>query len=172
MLRLLIIAVFLTVSTPALAVKVGQKVPSFNLKDSKGKSFTLYSFKKKVLFFWYEGKNSKEQNRWLKNKLKKLYDTNKINSKMWESVGIANFQETAVPNFVINMVIKSEMKKTNATILCDRTGKMMKQWGFRNGRSNIYLLDKNRLLRWKTSGPLSRKQSKRLIRLLRRLVKQ
>jgi len=172
MLRLLIVAVFLTVSTPALAVKVGQKVPNFNLKDSKGKSYTMYSFKKKVLFFWYEGKNSKEQNRWLKNKLKKLYDTNKVNSKMWESIGIANFQETAVPNFVINMVIKSEMKKTNATILCDRTGKMMKQWGFRNGRSNIYLLDKNRLLRWKTSGPLSRKQSKRLIRLLRRLVKQ
>jgi predicted transcriptional regulator len=172
MLRLLIVAVVLTVSTPALAVKVGQKVPSFSLKDSKGKGYTLYSFKKKVLFFWYEGKNSKEQNRWLKNKLKKLYDTNKIPAKLWESIGIANFQETAVPNFVINMVIKSEMKKTNATILCDRTGKMMKQWGFRNGRSNIYLLDKNRLLRWKTSGPLSRKQSKRLIRLLRRLVKQ
>jgi predicted transcriptional regulator len=172
MLRLLVVAVFLTVSTPAFAVRVGQKVPSFNLKDSKGKSYTLYSFKKKVLFFWYEGKNSKEQNRWLKNKLKKLYDTNKINSKLWESVGIANFQETAVPNFIINMVIKSEMKKTNATILCDRTGMMMKLWGFRNGRSNIYLLDKNRRLRWKTSGPLSRKQSRRLIRLLRRLIKQ
>jgi len=172
MLRLLVIAAFLTVSTPVMAAKVGQKVPNFNLKDSKGTDFTLHSFKKKVLFFWYEGKNSKEQNRWLKNRLKKIYDTNQINSKLWESIGIANFQETAVPNFIINMVIKSEMKKTNATILCDRTGEMMQKWGFRNGRSNIYLLDKTRRLRWKTSGPLSKKQGKRLIRLLRRLTKQ
>ncbi len=172
MLRLLVIAGLLTLSTPALAVRVGQKVPNFHLKDSKGKSYTLRSFKKKVLFVWYEGKNSKEQNRWLKNRLRKIYDTNKIPSSLWESVGIANFQETAVPNFIINMVIKSEMKRTKAPILCDRTGKMMKLWGFRNGRSNIYLLDKNRRLRWKTSGPLSKKQGRRLIRLLRRLTRQ
>ena len=72
MLRLLVVALFLTFSTPALAVKVGQKVPNFKLKDSKGKPYTLYSFKKKVVFVFYEGKNSKEQNRWLKNKLKKI----------------------------------------------------------------------------------------------------
>jgi predicted transcriptional regulator len=113
-----------------------------------------------------------EQNRWLKVKLKKIFDTNQIHSKHWMSVGIANFQETAVPNFIINLVIKSEIKKTKAIILCDRTGGMMTKWGFRNGRSNIYLVDKNRILRWKTSGPLSKKQGNRLIRLLRRLVRQ
>ena len=174
MLRLLVIAAFLTASTPALAVKVGQKVPNFRLKDSKGKSYSLHSFKKKVLIFWYEGKNSKEQNRWLKKKLKKIFDGNLkgIKAKHWESVGIANFQETAVPNFLINMVIKSEIKKTGAIILCDRKGVMMKKWGFRNGRSNIFMVDKKRRLRWKTSGPLGKKAGKRFIRLLRRLTRE
>ena len=171
MLRTLIIAALLTASTPALAFKVGQKVSGFHLKDSKGTPYTLRSFKKKALMVWYEGKNSKEQNRWLKDKLKKIYDTNQIHSSKWESVGIANFQETAVPNFIINMVIKSEMKKTNSVILCDRTGEMMKSWGFRNGRSNIYMLDRNRVLRWKSSGPLTKRRGRQLIRLLRRLAR-
>ncbi|MFH2007126.1 MAG: redoxin domain-containing protein [bacterium] len=174
MLRFVVVAAFLTTSTPAWAVKVGQKVPNFQLKDSNGKDYTLQSFKKKVIIFWYEGKNSKEQNRPLKVQLKKIYDTNgsRIQSSMWRSVGIANFQETAVPNFIINLVIKSEIKKTGAVILCDRTGEMMKKWGFRNGRSNIYMLDKNRRLRWKTSGPMGKKAGKRFIRLLRRLTRE
>ena len=153
----------------AKVLKVGQKATNFSLKDSKGKTYTLHSFKKKVLVFWYEGKNSKEQNRWLKNKLKKLRNKGIIKKHLYESVGIANFQETAVPNFLINMVIKSEIKKTGAIILCDRTGVMMKKWGFRNGRSNIYIFDKNRRLRLKVSGPQSRKSGNRIIRLIKRL---
>lgn len=156
----------------AQAFKVGQKVSSFRLQHSNGKWFTLGSFKKKVLIVWYEGAKSKEQNRWLKNKLLKVYDAGKIPQKLWESVGIANFQETAWPNAIIRVVIRKEQKRTRSPILYDQNGHMMKKWGFRNGRSNIYILDKNRRLRWKTSGPLSRKMGRRLIRLIRRLTKE
>jgi len=153
----------------AKGLKVGHKATDFTLEDSRGKTYTLASFKTNVLVTWYEGKNSKEQNRWIKDKLKKLRDAGKLKTATYTSVGIANFQETAVPNFIINMVIKSEIKKTGAIILCDRTGKMMSHWGFRNGRSNIYVFDKQRRLRWKTSGPLSKKVGNRLIRMIRRL---
>lgn len=156
----------------AQAFKVGQKVTSFKLKHSNDKWYTLGSFKKKVLLVWYEGAKSKEQNRWLKNKLLKVYDTGKIPQKLWESVGIANFQETAWPNAIIRVVIRKEQKRTRSPILYDQTGHMMKKWGFRNGRSNIYVLDKSRRLRWKTSGPISRKMGRRLIRLIRRLTKE
>ncbi len=153
----------------ARGLKVGDKATNFSLKDSRGKTYTLDSFKTNVLVIWYEGKNSKEQNRWIKNKLKRLRNAGKLKDSTYNSIGIANFQETAVPNFLINMVIKSEIKKTGAIILCDRTGYMMKHWGFRNGRSNIYVFDKNRRLRWKTSGPLGKKMGNRLIRMIRRL---
>ncbi|MFH2010842.1 MAG: hypothetical protein ABI333_29845 [bacterium] len=153
----------------AKVLKVGDKATDFTLKDSRGKVYTLASFKKRVLVMWYEGKNSKEQNRWIKDKLKKLRDTGVIKEALYQSVGIANFQETAVPNFLINMVIKSEIKKTGAIILCDRTGHMMQHWGFRNGRSNIYIFDKDRRLRFKVSGPQSKRSGNRLIRLIKRL---
>ena len=156
----------------ARAVKMGRKVPNFRLKDSKGKSYTLKSFKENVIAIWYEGKNSKEQNRWLKVKIKKMYDKNIIPKKKFRSVGIANFQETAVPNFIIKAVIKSEARKTGAIILCDKTGIMMKKWGFRNGRSNIYLLDKKRRLRWRSSGPLTKRRGNQLIRFILRLTRQ
>jgi predicted transcriptional regulator len=169
------LAATLASSSPAAAkraVKQGAKVPSFTLKDSKGKTYTLKSFKEPVLVFWYEGKNSKEQNRWIKKKLKKLVKEGKLSEKKYRSVGIANFQETAVPNFLVNAVIKSEIKKTGAVILCDRNGKMMKKWGFRNGRSNIYVLDKKRRLRWRSSGSLSKRRGNQLIRFILRLTKQ
>ena len=174
MLRLLVIASLLSVGTPALAHKVGQKVSVFQLKDSKGTAYTLRSFKKKVLIVWYEGAKSKEQNRWLKTKLKKIHDTGAagIKPNLWESIGIANFQEHWAPNAIINSIIKKEARTTGALILCDRTGKMMKQWGFRNGRSNIYMLDKNRVLRWKSSGPLSKRRGRQMIRLLKRLTRE
>lgn len=156
----------------ARAVKLGKKVPNFRLKDSKGKVHTLKSFKKPVLAVWYEGKNSRNQNTWIKNKIKRLFDRKVIPNKKFETVGIANFQETAVPNFLIMLAIKRERRKYGVNILCDRTGKMMKQWGFRNGRSNIYILDEKRRLRWRSSGPLTKRRGNQLIRFIIRMTRQ
>jgi predicted transcriptional regulator len=167
----LALSILLAAST-AWAINVGDKAPGFTLKDSKGKTYHFKDFKEPVLVFWYEGKNSKEQNRWIKNALKRLRKAGKLPKSKYRSVGIANFQETWVPNSIIAAVIRSEIKKTGATILCDRTGKMMKKWGFRNGRSNIYVFDKNRNLVWKTSGPLNKRRGKQLIRLVVRLTRR
>jgi len=173
--RMLGLAVLLTGglaagSAYAQHIRIGAKVPAFTLKDSHGKTYRLSNFHKSVLAIWYEGKNSKEQNRWLKKKIKRLFDKKIIPQKKFRSVGIANFQETAVPNFIIKAVIKSEARKTGAIILCDKTGAMMKKWGFRNGRSNIYLLDSHRRLRWRSSGPLSKRRGNQLVRFIMRLT--
>ncbi|MCD6497956.1 MAG: hypothetical protein J7M25_06560 [Deltaproteobacteria bacterium] len=154
------------------AVGVGQKLPNFVLPDIKGHSHSLKSFSQPVLVIWYEGKNSKEQNRWIKNKLKRLHKQGPLNDKVYRSVGIANYQETAVPNFIISAVIRSEAKKTGALVLCDKKGIMMKRWGFRNGRSNIYVLDKGRRLRWRSSGKLNKRRGNQLIRFIIRLTHQ
>jgi predicted transcriptional regulator len=172
MVRFLVAAVILTFSTPAFAYEVGQKVASFRLKDPNGKLYTLGSFPKKVLMVWYEGAKSKEQNRKLKTDLKNIFDTNRINSKAWESVGIANFQEHWISNAIIRSIIAKEQRTTGSIILCDEDGHMMKDWGFRNGRSNIYMLDQSRTVRWKTSGPLDERRQGQVIRLLRRLVNE
>jgi hypothetical protein len=156
----------------ARAIEVGDKAIDFTMPDSAGKTYTLASFTKKVLVVWYEGKNSRDQNRWIKDKLKELRSAGTLDEKRYESFGFANFQETAVPNAIIQMVIKSEIKKTGAIILCDKTGKMMTHWGFRNGRSNIYVFNQERRLMWKTSGPLDKQRGNQLIRFILRLIKQ
>ena len=71
----LVLAMVFAVPTSASAISVGQKFKGFCLKDSKGKRFCLSTFKARILVFWYEGAKSKEQNRWIKNKLKKLRNT-------------------------------------------------------------------------------------------------
>ena len=172
MIRIALALSILLTPSAAWALNVGQKAPGFTLKDSQGKVYRFKDFTEPVLVFWYEGKNSKEQNRWIKDKLKVLRKRGKLSDTKYRSVGIANFQETWVPNSVIAMVIRSEIKKTGAIILCDRDGRMMKQWGFRNGRSNIYVFDKNRHLVWKTSGPLNKRRGKQLIRLILRLSRR
>jgi hypothetical protein len=166
----LALAILLT-PTAAWAINVGDKAVPFTLKDSKGKVFRFKDFTQPVLVFWYEGKNSKEQNRWIKDKLKALRKSGRLPEAKYRSIGIANFQETWVANAIIAMVIRSEIKKTGATILCDRDGRMMKKWGFRNGRSNIYVFEKGRLI-WKTSGPLDKRRGRQLIRLVIRLVRR
>lgn len=167
----LALVIFATL-TPAHAVKIGQKVPDFRLKDGFGKTYTLKSFRKPVLVIWYEGKNTKEQNRWIKTKLRRMYDTKVINQKKLGSFGIANFQESAIPNFLMRAGVRIESKKRKVVILCDDTGKMMKKWGFRNGRSNIYVLDKRRRLRWRSSGKLTRRRGNQLLRFILRLTRQ
>lgn len=172
MLRLLTLAFVLTLATPAFAFEVGQKAPAWTLKDPNGKVYTLNSFVKKVLIVWYEGAKSQEQNRSLKTELKSIYDTNKIASAKWESVGIANMQEHWLANSIMMKIIAKEQRVTGTLILCDPDGTMMKTYGFRNGRSNIWMLDKDRVLRWKTSGPLDKARSAQLVRLLRRLTNE
>ena len=44
--------------------------------------------------------------------------------------------------------------------------------GFRNGRSNIYVLDKLRRLRWRSSGKLTRRRGNQLLRFILRLTRQ
>jgi predicted transcriptional regulator len=172
MLRLLTLASLLTLATPAFAFEVGQKAPAWTLKDPNGKVYQLKDFTKKVLIVWYEGANSQEQNRSLKTELKRIYDTNTIPSAKWVSVGIANMQEHWLANSIMMKLIAKEQRVTNTLILCDPDSSMQKLYGFRNGRSNIWMLDKDRVLRWKTSGPLDKARSAQLIRLLRRLVNE
>lgn len=158
--------------TTADALSVGSKATPFTLKDSRGKTYRLKDFREPVLVVWYEGKDSKEQNRWIKKKLRRLRLQGKLPAAKFRAIGIANFQETWLPNILVAAVIRAEVKRTGAIVLCDRDGRMMKKWGFRNNRSNIYVFNKDRTLIWRTSGPLNKRRGRQLIRTIFRLVRR
>ncbi len=172
MTRILLIAMLVAAPATAQALEVGQKAPYFKLKTPNGKVYTLRSFKKRIFTIWYEGPKSVEQNRWLKKLFRKARVKGKLKQTHYDSIGIGNYMESAVPNAIINMVIKREIRKNpGLLVLVDRDGSLRKLYGFRNGRSNIFVFDQNRRLIWKSSGPLTRKRGKQLLRMIIRLTR-
>ena len=169
----LFVSLVTLIGAGALAKKIqtGKKLPNFQLKTAFGKAYELKDFKEDVLVFFYEGKNTKKDNRWIKVKLTRMRKSGKINPKKMRLIGIVNFQEVPAPAALVRPFIRKEAKKTKALLLCDEDGGMQKKWGFRNGRSNIYVLDSKRRLRMRTSGKLSKKRGNQLIRFIYRLAR-
>jgi hypothetical protein len=166
------IALLLVAPGRAEAVNVGDKAPDFTLTDAFGKVYSLASFPKPIFEVWYEGKASLEQNKWLKERIYKLRAEGRLSDTRYDSIGIANYQETAIPNALIDIAVRMRSRKHGVRVLCDRDGRMMRLWGFRNGRSNIYVFDAQRRLIWKSSGPLTQKRAKQYLRMLLRLTRK
>ncbi len=132
----------------------------------------LASFKQPVLLFVYQGKVSWKQNLHVTRALEKMTTTGKLSKSKYRGIGISNFQESAAPNALIRAILRMVTKRSKMLLLLDESGGMRKLWGFRNGRSNIYVLDQKRRLRWRSSGPLTKRRARQLLRLVRRLVRQ
>ncbi len=168
MMKTIVMLACLLYSPSALALNVGDKAKPFQLKGAFGKTYTLASFKKRIFTIWYEGKASADQNKWLKAQIRKLFKAGKLSSKNYDSIGIANYSETAIPNAILNIAVRYVAKKEKCVVLVDPDGKMQRLYGFRNGRSNIYVFDQNRRLIWKSSGPLTKKRARQYLRMIRR----
>ncbi|MDY0001808.1 MAG: hypothetical protein RBU30_10970 [Polyangia bacterium] len=170
--RLIFAVLLLLVPDHAHAIKVGEKAPDFALTDVFGKAYSLASFTRPVLAVWYEGKASLEQNKWLKEQISELRKQGRLNDENYDGIGIANYQETAIPNALIDIFIKKEARTNKVRVLSDRDGRMRRIWGFRNGRSNVYLFDAQRRLVWRSSGPLTKVRAKQYLRLLLRMTRK
>ena len=158
--------------SPAQALEVGDQATDFSLPDASGKVHTLRSFREKRIFeVWYEGKNSRGQNQWLQDEIRVLRRAGKITDRNYRSIGIANYRETAIPNFLMSVFLRQAVKRDRITVLIDRDATMQRLWGFRNGRSNIYVFDETRRLIWKSSGPLSRPRGRQFIRFILRVTR-
>lgn len=166
-----LLGLFLLVPRQAIALNPGDKAKPFRLQSAFGKTYTLASFKKRIFTVWYEGKVSTGQNKWLQGQIRQLRKKGLITKRHYDSIGIANYQETAIPNAILDVAVRYYAKKDNVTVLVDRDGRMQRLWGFRNGRSNIYVFDAKRRLIWKSTGPLSRKRARQFIRMIRRLTR-
>jgi len=168
-----IAAALLLVVAPSTAygLRVGDKAKKFRLKDADGKVHTLASFKKRIFTIWYEGKTSVSQNEWLKSRIRKLRKLGRITTKNYDSIGIANYMETAIPNAILDIFVKMAAKRDKVTVLVDPNGVMQRLYGLRNGRSNIMVFNQKRRLIWKSSGPLTRRRAKQFIRLIRRITR-
>ncbi len=151
-------------------IRIGNKMPEFKLDTPFGKTYRLKSFSEDVLVFFYEGRDTKDDNLWIKVELTRMRNRKDIDPKKMSLIGIVNFQEVTAPAALVRPHVRREAKKTKALMLSDEDGRMQKLWGFRNRRSNIYVLDSKRRLRWRTSGKLDKRRGEQLIRFVQRLA--
>jgi len=150
----------------AAAVNVGDQATGLCLKDAQGRTHRLASFPKRILVVWYEGVRSRHQNQWVKRRLAELQRAGKLKVQNYESVGIANFHESALPGALIVAAIRQHSQRSSVRILLDRDGELRRAWGLHHGRSNIYVLDARRRVIWRSSGPLTRRRGRQLVRMI------
>ena len=94
----------------------------FKAKDATGKLHNLQNFKEPVVLAVYAGKNTADVNEDVHDGLKKDKDLKKggeLNS-YFNAFGVANYQETWVPNAIIAYLIKRKIEKYKVTIWDDR----------------------------------------------------
>lgn len=162
----LLLPLVLLVPDTAAAVNVGDRASGFCLKDARGRNHLLSSFRKRILVVWYEGVKSRHQNQWVKRRLAELQRAGKLKERNYESVGIVNFHESTLPEALIVSAVRQHTRSSSVRILLDRNGELRRAWGLHHGRSNIYVFDARRRLIWRSSGPLTRRLARQLVRMI------
>ncbi|MBM4314468.1 MAG: hypothetical protein FJ122_11195 [Deltaproteobacteria bacterium] len=165
-----LLALFLTMALSAAAdLKVGDRAPDFKMKDSTGKEYSLEDprFKGKVLYIAYVDPDERDTNNHVEDALIKERDSGALDKARYEGFGFANLKATALPNFLIKALIKSKQEKTGAVVLLDYDYTILNLWGLKNDSSEIVVLDKERICRFKYSGKLPPEELEKMIRIIK-----
>jgi len=153
----------------AAELKVGDKAPDFKMKDSTGKEYSLEDprFKGKVLYIAYVDPDEKDTNNHVEDALKKERDSGALDKTRYEGFGFANLKATNLPNFIIKALIKSKQEKTGAIVLLDYDYTILNLWGLKNDSSEVVVLDKERICRYKYSGKLPSEELAKMIQIIK-----
>jgi hypothetical protein len=153
----------------AAELKVGDKAPDFKMKDSTGKEYSLEDqrFKGKVLYIAYVDPDERDTNNHVEDALIKERDSGALDKTRYEGFGFANLKATSLPNFLIKALIKSKQEKTGAVVLLDYDYTILNLWGLKNDSSEIVVLDKERICRFKYSGKLPPEELVKMIQIIK-----
>ena len=166
----LLLVLFWTVSSAAsVELKVGDKASDFTLKDSTGKEYSLDhpQFKGKVLYIAYVDPDEKDTNNHVEDALKKERESGALDKNRYEGFGIVNLKASMMPNFLLKAAIKSKQEKTGAIIIMDFDYTILNQWGLKNDSSDVVVLDKERICRYRYSGKLPAEELVKMIEIIK-----
>ncbi len=163
----LLVLLWSTFAAWADELKVGEKAPNFALKDSSGKIYTLDSdeFQGRVISIFYIDPNKKNWNKHVEAALLKDEELDRKNSYM--CLYISNLKASKMPNLIIKRVIKNKQENTGSLILLDKDYSIIKAWGLKNYSSDVVVLDKEKICRYKYSGKLPPEEVEKLISVIK-----
>ena len=148
-------------------LKIGEKAPNFSLKDSSGKIYTLDSdeFQGRVISIFYTDPSKKKWNKHVETALLKDEELDRKNTYI--GLYISNLKASKMPNMIIKRVIKNRQENTGSFILLDKNYSIIKAWGLKNHSSDIVVLDKEKICRYKYGGKLPPEEVEKLISVIK-----
>jgi hypothetical protein len=151
------------------APKEGQPAAEARAEDPDGRAFEVRSLRgKKTLIFFYEGKDTAQQNKSLKGELAKLTKSDRYRSAtQLVAVGdVADYDYWPVKG-VVKDKIREESKKSGWPIYCDWDGSFRSAFKLRRDASNVVVVGKNGSVLFAAEGPVDARKRERLFNVLR-----
>ena len=148
---------------------IGEKPPKVVLKDDLGgridgkqwSSEELVS--EKIIVLFYVDPDESELNNHVSDALK----AENFPKDKYGSIGMANMAATWLPNFAINMKLKSKQDKHKNTLYVKDLDKtLVKKWGLSDDNSNVVVFGKNGTVLYSVDGKFSDAQVKEIIKVI------
>ncbi len=159
---------FMLLNSAIFAASIGEKMNNVKLRDADDNPQEMPDFGKKVLAIFYTDPDVADQNDPFADELKKA----KLDEATYRGMGVVNMKDTWSPNFAIRMVVKSKIEKYKSTILTDPDYIFKKAWklGDCDDKSAVFILAKDRTLKFKKLGALTPAEIKSTMALIKKLM--
>jgi len=170
----LVCAAIFCSSVPCFAAKPGvdAPAPAFKVVSGDKQTLTLDELKGRVIVLFYEAKRSIEQNRALKNALNQFYVRQPQDIKNGIArVGVIDCQGVLFKG-AWEAGLRDHSVKEGITVYGDWDGKMAEDYVFKKDGSNVIVVDKKGMIRYRASGPLRDEDIISIEKLLESLVKE
>ncbi len=157
------------VTSPALAVQVGDVLKNVNIKDAEDEPATIPYWGEKVLTIFYTDPDVSDQN----DPFADLLDAANLPEAKHKGIGIANMKDAPLkPNFVIRAIIRGKIEKYDTIILTDPDQVIPGAWnlGDCNDLSVVLVIDKTGTVRYVKKGAMSRKDQEEAMAIIRGLI--
>jgi predicted transcriptional regulator len=162
----------LAVPVSAETLQVGMPASDWSFEDADGKTYSMESWKGRVLLINYVDPDVSDLNEHFTEAMKKAKDAGHLKEDVYKGIGIADCAATWKPNFAIRAIAGKKAKKYNTTILFDYDAALRTAWGLTKDTANIILLDKARTCRAIIRGRVPDEQVATLVRLAIELQSQ
>jgi peroxiredoxin len=122
---------------------IGEKAIEFTLQDQYEKTVSLKQYQGRLVVLIASDKEGKAQNSiWAKA----------IRDKYADRVSVQGVADVSSVPFFLKGMIRSDFKKERDSILLDWKGEVFKAYDITKGVSNVILVDKDGMIRHRTSG--------------------
>lgn len=151
------------------APKEGEQAPDVRMEDADGRAMEMKSFRgKKTLIFFYEGKDTQQQNTALKNEISKLTKSDRYRQVTYfATVGDVSDYDYWPVKGIVKDKVREESKKSGWAIYCDWDGNFRNAYKLRRDVSNVVVVGKTGAVVFAAEGVVDARKRERLFNVIR-----